>query len=98
MRLAHRLRRLELTHVPPAPDGLTDEQRRRRVIELLRGAHERKLAVDVALASGNPRRRRWAEQTLAAADTPEMRAWLERERQRFPAVKAWLLGRAPCPG
>lgn len=96
MRLGRRLRQLELACVPADPDSLTDEQRRTRVIELLRIPRDRKTEVDAALASRDPRRRRWARERLAAADTPEMRAWLERERPRFEAVKQWLLGWAPC--
>src|SRR5262245_38157314 len=97
MRLGRRLRRIEHACERTVPHELTDEQRRRRVIEILRTAYARKRAVDAALASGDPRRVRWAQETLAVTDTPEVRAWWERERLRFPAVKQWLLGRAPCP-
>ena len=56
MRFRSKLRRLELACERLWPDELTDEQRRRRVIELLRTAYERRLAVDAALASRDPRR------------------------------------------
>jgi hypothetical protein len=97
MKLVRRLRRLELAceQVELAP--LSDEERRRRIIELLQTVRERKAKIDAALAGGNPNRRRWAERTLAASDTPETRAWVEEAGKRLEACKDWLLGRAPAP-
>jgi hypothetical protein len=82
MRLNGRLKRLEKESairrdtVQRAPALMTEEERHRRICEILNRARARRTEVEAGLASGNPKCVAWAQRTLAE--------WERKTLQRSP--------------